>query len=77
MKDVVVSFSFRCSEWGALLESDVGRAAPIRGEKCRTKVSEGENHVSLVRRNTQLTYEGQRCIPCWDHPSEPWTSQGP
>ena len=43
MKDVVVSHFFRFSEVGASLDFDVGRANPIMGEKCRTKVSNGIN----------------------------------
>ena len=43
MNDVVAGFFSCCSGPGALLEPGVGRAEPIKGEKCRTKVSEGRN----------------------------------
>ena len=64
MKDVVVSFFFPSSERGVSSESDIGRAEPIKGEKCRTKVSKSRDHISLVRRNIQLAYGDQRYIPC-------------
>jgi len=49
MKDAVVTVFSRCSERGASSESEVLRADPIKGEKCRTKVSEGSKNRSQSR----------------------------
>ena len=58
--------------------SDLGRAEPIKGEECRTKVSvRGIFSVVSVRRGVQVTYGDQRYIFCWGRPSKSWTFRGP
>jgi hypothetical protein len=60
MKDVVVSFFFRCSERGASLESDVGGRNQSRVRNVERKYLRGVNHISPTHYNDPACLRGPR-----------------